>query len=298
MGISSRRLISVCVVILAAVPAAAGVANAAPVQIGVKTTPAVEEVPGAGSGTLLAWAQGVPANLFVQTDAGQPAIRVNPRHTEGWPGGFDGTTLIYQQVHKASSDIQLWDVATHERSVPPGVNTPGWEWHPTMSGDWILYGKTHFFPRRSRVLLTNIRTEQTITLADVKGNADPGQVNGNWAVWHRCVDRLCSVYRYDIATGERIQAPPTHVGRQQRYASVTSTGTVYFMHSGSACGRNAKLVEWVPGQPLQVLIAFLPGVQVTSTTQAALDPVTGTDVYFDKHTCGQQVYDIFKVVVP
>lgn len=106
------------------------------------------------------------------------------------------------------------------------------------------------------------------------------------------------MYRYDIATGERIQAPPTHVGRQQRYASVTSTGTAYFMHSGSACGRNAKLVEWVPGQPLQVMIAFLPGVQVTSTTQAAPDPVTGTDVYFDKHTCGQQVYDIFKVVVP
>jgi hypothetical protein len=32
--------------------------------------------------------------------------------------------------------------------------------------------------------------------------------------------------------------------------------------------------------------------------QTAPDAVAGTDVYFDKHTCGQPVDDIFKVVVP
>lgn len=87
-------------------PAATGTAHAAPVQIGVKTTPAFEEVPGVGGGTWFAWTQGASTSLFAQPDVGQPAVRVNPRHTLAWPGSIDGTTLVYQQVHRGDSNIR------------------------------------------------------------------------------------------------------------------------------------------------------------------------------------------------
>ena len=300
MGIPSQSIPRL-VIAAAAVAlsfAVAGTARAARVQIGVKTTPAVEQVPGVGSGTWFAWAQGVPKHLLIQNGVGQPAIRVNPKHTQAWPGSIDGRTLVYQQTARDDSDIRFWDVMTHARSAPAGVNTPRWEWHPTMSGDWILFGRIRFRPHRSRVLLHNTSTNQTITLADVKGRSDPGQVSGDWAVWDQCVHRQCSVYRYDIAGDQTTKAPPTDVGKQQHYPSVTSPGTVYFAHSSTGCGRRVKLVEWVTGQPLHVLIAFHPGVEIPSTTQTIPDQVAGTDVYFDKHTCSVGSDDIFKTVVP
>src|SRR5204863_7376793 len=59
--------------------AGAGSASAA-VLIGVKTSPAYEQVPGTGGGTYFAWSRGFPARLFIQSDAGQPAVRVNNPH--------------------------------------------------------------------------------------------------------------------------------------------------------------------------------------------------------------------------
>ena len=123
-------------------PAAAGTASAA-ILIGVKTSPAYEQVPGTGGGTYFAWSRGSPATLFIQSDAGQPAVRVNnSRSSHAWAGSIDGTTLVYQRARANQSDIRLWDVVAKSPLPPPaGVNTPNWEWHPTMSGDWILFGR-------------------------------------------------------------------------------------------------------------------------------------------------------------
>jgi hypothetical protein len=182
----------------------------------------------------------------------------------------------------------MMDVVSHVKSAPAGINTSRWEWHPTVSGDWILFGRERLDRGRWRVFLHNTSTDQTIPLADVLGKptqADPGQVSGDYAVWDRCAHHVCNVYRYQISTGQTTKIPNTLTGQIQHYPSVTSTGVVYFAHSGDGCVRNVKLVEWIEGQPLNVLVEFAPGRDVTSTTQTVPDQVSGTDVYFDKYTC-------------
>jgi hypothetical protein len=278
-------------------------ASFAAVQVPVKATSAFEETPGVGAGTYLAWSRGNSVTLFLQSDIGQPAFRVNnPHNARAWAGSIDGTTLVYQRAARdGNSDIRFLDVVSHVASAPTGVNTPNWEWHPTTSGDWILFGREVFRGSRSRVFLHNTSTGETIPLADVRGvldEAHPGQVSGNWAVWDQCVNQVCDVYRYDLTAHTKMKVPNTLVGREQYFPSVTSAGTVYFVHSGNACGRNVKLVEWVAGQPLNVLASFGQGKDVTSTTQTVPDQAAGTDVYYDKLTCSTGDSDIFKIVVP
>jgi hypothetical protein len=78
---------------------------------------------------------------------------------------------------------------------------------------------------------------------------------------------------------------------------VTSTGVVYFAHSGDGCGRHVKLVEWVEGQPLNVLVEFGPGRDLTSTTQTVPDQVTAGRL-LRQYTCHGAASDIYKIVVP
>jgi hypothetical protein len=279
--------------------AAAASAQAA-TQIAVKATPAFEQAPGTGGGTYFAWSRGSPARLLIQSGPGQPAFHVNTRG-HAWAGSIDGTTFVYQLNRGGNSDIRLMDVVSHVKLAPTGINTGRWEWHPTISGDWILFGRERLDRSRWRVLLHNTSTDQTIPLADVLGKptqADPGQVSGDYAVWDQCADHVCNVYRYQISTGQTTKIPNTLTGQVQHYPSVTSTGTVYFAHSGDGCGRHVKLVEWVEGQPLNVLVQFGLGRDITSTTQTVPDQVSGTDVYFDRLTCHGVASDIYKIIVP
>ena len=270
-------------------------------QIAVKATSAFEQVPGTGGGTYFAWTRGSRTRLLLQSGPGQPAFQVNSSRSRAWSGSIDGTTFVYQLARGGNSDIRLMDVVSHAKSAPTGVNTRRWEWHPTISGDWILFGRSAFDRNRSRVLLHNTSTAQTITVADVQGKstrADPGQVSGDYAVWDRCAHHVCNVYRYQISTGQTRRIPNTLTGQLQYDPSVTDTGTVYFVHSGDGCGRNVKLIEWVEGQPLNVLVEFGRGRDVFSTTQTVADQVAGTDVYYDKYTCRNADSDIYKIVVP
>ena len=226
---------------------------------------------------------------------------MNGSRSHAFSGSIDGTTFVYQLVRGSNSDIRLMDVVSHVKSAPTGINTRNWEWSPTVSGDWILFGRQAADRNRWRVLLHNTSTDQTITLADVQGQttrAQPGQVSGDYAVWDRCAHHICNVYRYQISTGQTTRIPNTLTGLIQYYPSVTDVGTVYFAHSGDGCGRHVKLVEWVEGQPLNILVEFGPGRDVTSTTQTVPDQVSGTDVYFDKYTCRTAASDIYKIVVP
>jgi hypothetical protein len=300
MGTRTRQIIGCAAVAMAMLVAAAGPARAA-TQIAVKATPAFEQVPGTGGGTYFAWTRGGRARLFIQSAPGQPAFQVNGSRSRAFSGSIDGTTFVYQLARGGNSDIRSMDVVSHARSAPTGINTPRWEWHPTVSGDWILFGREAIARHRWRVLLHNATTHQTITLADVQGRAaraDPGQVSGDYAVWDRCAHHVCNVYRYQISTHQTTRIPNTLTGRLQYFPSATSTGTVYFAHSGDGCGRNVKLIEWVEGQPLNVLAQFGPGRDITSTTQTVPDQVAGTDVYFDKFSCRDGESDIYEIVVP
>jgi hypothetical protein len=280
--------------------AAVGGAQAA-TQIAVKATPAFELAPGTGGGTSFAWTRGSRTRLLIQSAPGQPAFHVNGGRSRAWSGSIDGTTFVYQLARGGDSDIRLMDVVSHVKSAPTGINTRRWEWSPTISGNWILFGREALARNRWRVLLHNTSTAETITLADVEGKstrADPGQVSGDYAVWDRCAHHVCNVYRYTISTGDTTRIPNTLTGRLQYFPSVTSTGTVYFAHSGDGCGRGVKLVEWVQGQPLNVLVAFRPGRDLTTSTQTVPDQVAGTDVYYDKYTCRTAASDIYEIVVP
>ena len=300
MRTPTRHLISSTAVIAVILVAATGAAQAA-TQIAVKATPAFEQAPGTGGGTYFAWSRGSAVRLLIQSGPGQPAFHVNTRG-RAWAGSIDGTTFVYQLDRGGNSDIRLMDVVSHVKSAPTAINTGRWEWHPTISGDWILFGRERSDRSRWRVFLHNTSTDQTIPLADVLGKptqADPGQVSGDYAVWDQCADHVCNVYRYQISTGQTTKIPNTLTGQVQHYPSVTSTGTVYFAHSGDGCGRNVKLVEWIEGQPLNVLVQFGRGRDVFETTQTVPDQVSGTDVYFDKYTCrGVTDGDIYKIVVP
>ena len=64
-------------------------------------------------------------------------------------------------------------------------------------------------------------------------------------MWDVC-RRVCDVYRHDIGAGTTTRIPTTLRGRYQYRPSVTADGTVYFVHSGLACGQNVRLVR----QPL------------------------------------------------
>ena len=135
------------------------------------------------AGAYLAYSQSRPSSfgsfdVYVQP-AGTPRFKVNGRG-QGFAGGIDGTTLIWQRVRNGQSDLRLFDLASHTRSVPAGVNTGRYEFWPTISGDWILYGQNWRRGSNSRVILHNTNTSETRIL-DERVNRPgtrvrPGQV--------------------------------------------------------------------------------------------------------------------------
>ena len=210
------RTASVAALTAGSLLALAGPAQGALPQVPVRATSLVEQAPGTGLAGF-AWSQNSAhhrraANLFVETGNG-PAIRVNPPHTVAWPGSIDGTTLIYQQAPTGSnqSDIRLWDINTHTRSTPAGVNTRNWEFNATMSGSWIEFGRYAIQQHRIRVILHNTVPARTSLSRMSLGRSNFGPSwpsQRNWAVWDVC-RRVCNVFRYDIANGDNDEAPRT-----------------------------------------------------------------------------------------
>src|SRR6185436_3191478 len=129
---------------LAIAIAAAAASAPAPVKIGPRN-----EVGPAASDDWFAWSksrerQTSPFDLYAQ-QTGHNAFKVNPRNTQAYAGGIDGTMLVYQLIRGAladRSDLRLYDLAArHLRPMPAGINTPKWECCATMSGDWILFSR-------------------------------------------------------------------------------------------------------------------------------------------------------------
>ena len=110
-------------------------------------------------------------NLYAQVNGGA-RFRVNPANTQAGLGtGIDGHTLVFTQLHGAKSSIRLFDLQTRRASGPPvGVNTANAEDEPSVSGGWLLYHRTEpGSPAGQQVLLTNLSTGKTRTLASVPG---------------------------------------------------------------------------------------------------------------------------------
>lgn len=276
-------------------------------QIGVRTTRAFESFPSAGP-SHFAWAQWPQRNgrfwaLFVRR-TGQPRVRVNAPRSDGYSGGFEGNRFVYQQTRGTgsarSSDLRFFNLVRRTRHNPPaGVNTRQWEWHPTISGNWLLFGRRSRAARTDFVILRNLATGRRIVLDRLRWGrrriAEPGQVNGRYAVWYRCATR-CNVFRYDIATGAKARIP-NPLRRHQYDPSVTRDGTVYFVSSGNGCGVSVRLERRPRDGWTRVLTSLRP--RWDSFHTFALETANGaTSLFFERFHCMTYAQDVLKVVDP
>ena len=255
------------------------------------------------AGAYLAYSQSRPSSfgsfdVYVKP-AGRRRYKVNKRG-QAFAGGIDGTTLIWQRVRNGQSDLRLFDLASHARSIPAGVNTRRYEFWPTISGDWILYGQNWRGGSNSRVILHNTNTSETRIL-DERVNlphtrVTPGQVNGDYATWETINDRklVLDVFLYQISTATTTRLPrPT--GKLQYSPSVTADGTVFYVRSGLGCGHDV-LREYAAG--VDTPVAVLPrGYDVFTNTFAVDEGGVVTSVYFDRVQCSTGKSHIYKITV-
>ena len=240
----------------------------------------------------------------MQPDGSAP-IKLNTSHS-AVPGGISGTRAVFQIYTEHESNIRYYDLVTHVRTAfPAAVNTGRWEWDPSVSGDWLLFARRNFSvrPESDRILLYNMVSEELRVLAEATGNPDidlrVGQVNGDYAVWDRCVPshHVCGIVRYQISTGQRLFVPrPT--GRVNYAASVSSAGDVFFARSSWTCGSYVNLRRWTPGVAEVQLVALRKGQEVSNSTFVYDAPGGGMRFMYARTPCTNVEFDLYEVVSP
>lgn len=227
-------------------------------------------------------------DVFVRPTDGGSRIRVNAPGTNGANGDIEGDLLVYQQFEQRRSGLRFFDLETGERSHPPsGVNTEQWEYWPSTSGRWLLFGRLNRNGAR-RLILFDLSTGDGKQLARVRGRdafLSPGQVNGDWAVWSRCpADSPCNVVRYHISAGES-DVIPNPGGRRHHAPSVDTHGTVYYARGRGPCGSRVRLIR----QPLEgeeEELWRLPNGDDIGRTHTQVRP-RGNTILFDHFSCGR-----------
>jgi hypothetical protein len=293
-------VVSVVVAALA-LPASAAARPLPQMPVRTKPPPVKEESPSAAPG-YLAWVQNTRShphlfNVYAQHD-GRTRYRVNPVGTSAGLGtGIDGTTLVYTQRHRGGFNIRMFDLATKHRFAPPaGVNTPRIEDEPTVSGNWLLFHRSHGGATPGQqVILRDLRGGETRVLASVHGRAallEAGQVNGDWAVFTKSVDGTrFNVWRYRISTRTLVEVPNPR-DRVHSSAAVNPFGTVYFEESGRRCGANATVEIYPVGGPMITAGTLRPGIDMF---HPFLFEHNATDSYlFAKLHCVGGATDIFE----
>lgn len=287
-----KVLIALLLVALVALPALAATSLTSVVQ-----TPADEWGPAAGSGGI-AWNRYTKSSAWVLADTGGVPFRVNPSNTWAWTGSIEGDILTYQRANRRGSDILAFDIATVTSVASPAhVNSKWWEYYPSASGQWVLFARTNVGYGRKhewrRLILANKVTGETRVLANGGRGASflPGQVSGDWVVWHNCPKYVCDVYRYQISSATTLKIPK--VGPDQHSPAISSDGTMYYVRQGNACGSNATIIRRAPDNSEVVLYSFPDGVEA-----AELYVYDGPqqDLYLQDVDCGNRYKsDIYKV---
>jgi hypothetical protein len=268
--------------------------TAAEAAVGVRTNRKLAEVTPAadvvGGKRFVGWAQGArgtPKTIKALVKrGGRKPIRLNRRGTDGFMGGIDGQVAVYQERGRRDSDIFRFNLRTGDRAgITP--NSGKHEYAPTISGNFILFGRN---ARRDTVVLFNRKTGDSRILASAKKvgggtpRLEPGQVNGDFAVFHRCTVGItsCDVIRYQISTRNFVTIPSK---RPFQYnASVMPNGSVYFAGSGKACGANTGIYRRRNGTTTRIG-RLRRNYEVFLNTFAAPKPGGGTDVYYTRGRC-------------
>ena len=134
---------------------------------------------------------------------------------------------------------------THQRSIPAGVNTRSGSGGRPSRGVALFGARTCGAPGQDPGAPAQHRHVPEITLVDTPGLSDPGQVNGDYAVYTHCGKVTCNVFRYQISTGQRVKMPNASARRVQYAPSVSADGTVYYASSRFACGKDVRIRRFV-----------------------------------------------------
>jgi hypothetical protein len=300
---SKRALVALFAMVLGAqltVPQQAQ--SAAPAAV--MRTPAGEYQP-AKESRYMAWERNSAArprhfDVYGRIGRGR-AFKVNAPGTNAANGGISGGRLVYQQFKDRRSDLKFYNFASRRRSNPRrGVNTRAWEYWPSMSGRWLLFGREALRSGVRKVVLFNLETGASRTLARTSSRRirlSPGQVNGKFAVWAKCSPKGCNVIRYNADTKKRLKVPGR--GVSQYAPSVTKAGIVHFARAASPrCGSNVRLMRFRPGGAA-TLVARLPSRAEIGDTYSYTDQYGNAELLFDRYGCGRQAAsDLFSVAFP
>ena len=274
-------------------------------QQGVKTSGLHERLPAAatdGTTEYFAWSQNSRAhrNHFdaFLTRTGDSRVKLNVKGL-GWVGGIDPPMVAYQQVTNGGSNLKLYNADTQARTNPPaGVNTSDWEWEPSISGDWLLFGRqtnsTQF------IILRSLTTPTELVLDQGPRFRHPGQVNGDYAVWTRCNKTTCNAVRREISTvTDTVLSKPSN--KLQYGAAVTSTGIAYVARSSTKCGSDVKIVRYFGASDPAggTIVADLGANGRDFWSAYARENDDGSvDVFYDRYLCNQNTSDIYRVHDP
>ena len=301
-----RGLVITSAVLLALV--ASGTAYALLTQQGVKTTRLYEQLPAAavdGSVKYFAWTQNSRADIghsdAFLTRTGDARIKLNPSG-RGFVGGIDPPMVAYQQVTRGQSNIKLYNADTHARTSPPAdVNTDNWEWEPSISGDWLLFGRQNPDTKKEWVVLHSLSSATQVVLDSGVGFRHPDQVSGDFAVWTRCTP-TCDVYRRQISNSTDLIMPKPRPGQSQYGAAVTSTGIVYAARGGSSkCSAATRIVRFFGASdpPTGTVVAELGSGRYLWSAYARENGDGSVDVFYDRLYCAKLgAADIYRVHDP
>ncbi len=242
----------------------------------------------------LAWQQNSRSNpdrydVYARSLSGGGRFIVNHGRSSAALGDIEGDQLVYQEFGDEDSDIWFFDLVARHRSPPPnGVNTSQWEYWPSMSQRWLLFGRRARSGTRTLILF-DLSSNTSQRLDRVRGPSSfiaPGEVSGDYVVWHTCrSDTRCDVYLHHIPDDQttRIANPD---GRNQHSPSVTPDGTVYFARTRGDCGSGVQLMQ----QPLEgsaEALWRLPSGDDIATTNVWVDERGVVTVLYDHFACGR-----------
>jgi hypothetical protein len=208
----------------------------------------------------------------------------------------DLMAYTYSRTQKTTHwNVELWDLnAKANLALPSGINTTKDEENPSISGDYLLFGRA---PQGTvfsqRILLYRFSTGETITLAEApgRGNVTANAIAGDWAVYTVCrANWVCNVYRYQLSTGGTVKIP--NPDRATYWPTVMSDGTVYYvLGSPDYCGFHTKIMRW-NGATATAIYAFANGIEIGP--MSAVDE-GGIVVYFSRVVCSAGKLGIWKI---
>jgi hypothetical protein len=265
---------------------------ATPVKV--KDTTAYEWGSAAGGGWL-AWSQGPHRrgdhDLYVK-QAGHPTDVLEPGAFQEVgdieTGGTHGDILVYSiEPATGDDDIRFYDLDTGTVSAPPaGVNSAKDDDYPSISGNFLLFGRGPAGASFSKKIYlydfttTNLRI---LASAPTGGTVTPNSVRGDFVSYVVCpANGKCNVFRFTISTGAKVKMPNPQ--RATYWSSVADDGTTYFVQgSPTYCGVNTRIMRRAPGGAITRLFQFPNGIEIGDLD--AVETPTGPVVYFTRIQC-------------